>query len=159
MNIDDKLGKLRTLIHNEGIHFQFVDMNQYIEHLNKKIAYLETHINEDKKCPKTVKERYFALKEIRNLIIDTNISVKELYEIYYDELRKKIDSKKSLEINNLKETRDNKGVYVGGGGFNANMVRYPKKKLSLKVWKIFYSMFPDKAKKDNFDGKTSDRMK
>lgn len=159
MNIDDKLGKLRTLIHNEDILFQFVDMNQYIEHLNKKIAYLETHINEDKKCPKTVKERYFALKEIRNLIIDTNISVKELYEIYYDELRKKIDSKKSLEINNLKETRDNKGVYVGGGGFNVNMVRYPKKKRSLKVWKIFYTMFPDKAKKDNFDGKTSNKMK
>ena len=34
-----------------------------------------------------------------------------------------------------------------------------RKKRSLKVWKIFYSMFPDKAEKDNFDGKTSDRMK
>jgi len=159
MNIDDKLGRLRTLIHNIGYLHNYVDMNQYIEHINKQIAYLETHINEDKKCPKTVKERYFALKEIRKLIMDTNISIEELFNIYKEELLKKENYKKTLEINNFKETRDNKGVYIGGGGFNANMVRYPKKKRSLKVWKIFYSMFLDKAEKDNFDGKTSDRMK
>ncbi|MCK9416747.1 hypothetical protein M0Q97_08840 [Candidatus Dojkabacteria bacterium] len=160
MNIDDKIGRLRTLIHdNSVVLHQYANMNQYIEQLDKKIAYLETHIKEDKKCRKDVKERYFALKEMRRLIIDTNISFKELCNIYREELVKKENCNKTLKINNLKETRDNKGVYIGGGGFNVNMVRYPKKKRSFKVWKIFYSMFPDKAEKDNFDGKTSDRMK
>lgn len=100
-----------------------------------------------------------ALKEIRKLIIDINITTKELLNIYKEEILKKENYKKTLAINNLKENRDNKGVYVGGGGFNANKVRYPKKKRSLKVWKIFYSMFPAKAEKDNFDGKTSNKMK
>lgn len=97
MNIDDKLGRLRTLIHNIGYLHNYVDMNQYIEHINKQIAYLETHINEDKKCPKTVKERYFALKEIRKLIMDTNISIEELFNIYKEELLKKENYKKTLE--------------------------------------------------------------
>lgn len=75
IDMDGKLGRLRTLIHNIDYLHNYVDLNQYIEHINKQIAYLETHINEDKKCPKTVKERYFALKEIRKLIMDTNIRV------------------------------------------------------------------------------------
>ena len=50
---------------------------------------------------------------------------------------KKENCNKTLKINNLKETRDNKGVYIGGGGFNVNMVRYPKKKRELsKVYAI-----------------------
>jgi len=93
MNIDDKIGRLRTLIHNNDL-LNYVDMNQHIEYLNKQIVYLETYINEDKKCPKTVKERYFALKEIRKLIMDTNISMEELFNIYKEELLKKENSKK-----------------------------------------------------------------
>ena len=56
-------------------------------------------------------------------------------------------------------TKDNQGVYVGGGGSNRNKIRYPKKNRSLRVWKKFYEMFPDQAELDGWDGKTSNKMK
>lgn len=61
----------------------------------------------------------------------------------------------------IKEGRDNKGVYVGGGngGYRGNTVRYPKKKRSKKTWSNFYKLFPSLAEKDGWDGKTSKRMK
>jgi hypothetical protein len=153
----EKYRKLRTLIHkHDGHGGNYVDKNLYIEHLNKQIAYLETNINEDKHCRGIVKERYLALKEIRTIVMDTNIDMTELHNIYLEEFDKK---NKTLDTNSIKETRDNKGVYVGSGGSNKNSIRYPKKTRSKKVWKIFYAMFPHKAKQDNFDGETSNRMK
>jgi hypothetical protein len=59
----------------------------------------------------------------------------------------------------IKEGRDNKGVYVGGGGSNRNKVRYPSKKRSKRTWKIFYQMFPKIAEKDGWDGNTSKKMR
>ncbi len=65
-----------------------------------------------------------------------------------------------LRLNTIKETRDNKGVYIGGfGGSNRNKVRYPKKNRSKRTWKIFYKMFPNNAERDEFDGQTSKKMK
>lgn len=40
MNIDDKIGRLRTLIHNIGYFHNYVDMDQYLEYLNKQIVYI-----------------------------------------------------------------------------------------------------------------------
>lgn len=57
-----------------------------------------------KKCPKTVKERYFALKEIRKLIMDTNVSMEELFNIYKEESLKKENSKKTLENKTMERT-------------------------------------------------------
>jgi hypothetical protein len=54
--------------------------------------------------------------------------------------------------------RDNKGVYVGGGGSNRNKVRYPSKKRSKRVWKTFYKMFPYYAERDGWDGTKSSRV-
>lgn len=61
----------------------------------------------------------------------------------------------------IKEGRDNKNVYVGGGsgGYRGNTVRYPKKNRSKKTWSNFYKLFPSLAEKDGWDGKTSKRMK
>ncbi len=56
-----------------------------------------------------------------------------------------------------KETRDNKGVYIGGGGSNRNKIRYPKKNRSVATWRKFYAMFPWAAEEDNWDGKKSSR--
>lgn len=56
-----------------------------------------------------------------------------------------------------REGRDNKGVYVGGGGSHGNKIRYPSKKRSLKTWTIFYEMFPWAAERDGWNGKTSSR--
>jgi hypothetical protein len=58
-----------------------------------------------------------------------------------------------------KETRDNKGIYVGSGGSNHNQIRYPKKNRSKRVWATFYKMFPREAIQDNWNGETSNRMK
>ena len=57
-----------------------------------------------------------------------------------------------------KEGRDNKGIYVGSGGYNRNMVRYPSKKRSKRVWKTFYNMFPSYAEVDGWDGTKSSRI-
>ena len=67
----------------------------------------------------------------------------------------RIDYKK----NNAKETRDNKGVYVGNGGSNCNKIRYPKKARSKRTWGIFYKMFPLAAERDGWDGKKSSKTK
>lgn len=57
------------------------------------------------------------------------------------------------------DKRDNKDRRVGTGGSNRNKVRYPSKKRSIKTWKKFYKLFPELAEKDQFDGKTSLKMK
>lgn len=72
-------------------------------------------------------------------------------------IRLKAQAKNHLKPH--KESRDNKGVYVGSGGSNKNKVRYPSKKRSLRVWKKFYTLFPYHAKIDGWNGKTSKRMK
>ena len=59
----------------------------------------------------------------------------------------------------VQEGRDNKGVYVGGGGSNMNKVRYPKKNRNRRTWAAFYKLFPRLAEVDNWDGKTSNKMK
>ena len=38
-------------------------------------------------------------------------------------------------------------------------IRFPSKKRSRATWKRFYTMFPNLAKEDGWDGKTSKRMK
>ena len=59
-----------------------------------------------------------------------------------------------------RERKDNKDVINhGSSGSSRNPVRYPSKKRNLYTWRNFYKLFPSLAEKDNFDGKTSDRMK
>lgn len=67
--------------------------------------------------------------------------------------------RKLYTIKPQKEGRDNKGVYVGSGGGNKNMIRYPSKKRSKRTWKTFYTMFPHLAERDGWDGNSSKKMK
>ena len=65
--------------------------------------------------------------------------------------------------------RDNRNCYVGSGrvwsqekpitSSQRTKVRFPSKKRSRYTWKKFYKLFPYWAEYDNWDGKTSDRMK
>ena len=56
--------------------------------------------------------------------------------------------------------RDNKCIRnVGSLHSNKNTVRYPRKARPLHVWKKFYELFPAYAERDNWNGKTSDKMK
>jgi len=59
-----------------------------------------------------------------------------------------------------KVNRDNKHA-INGEGFGGSYptYRYPSKKRSKKTWANFYKLFPDLAERDNWDGKTSDKMK
>ena len=56
--------------------------------------------------------------------------------------------------------QDNKRVknYGNGSGYLRD-IRYPSKKRSRATWRRFYTLFPYLAKRDNWDGKTSDKMK
>ncbi len=56
--------------------------------------------------------------------------------------------------------QDNKRVknYGNGSGYLRD-IRYPSKKRSRATWRRFYTLFPYLGKRDNWDGKTSDKMK
>lgn len=93
--------------------------------------------------------------------------VKELKLTYYevDMMWSKIKNEKRILHKEMKkmprETRDNKGVIIKRSDLNPRAFnypwRYPSKKRSLRTWKIFYEMFPQLAKFDEWDGKQSKR--
>lgn len=150
MNNDKKLGRLRALIHDFDCHVFFYAKSDFnlIEHLDQKI-------NSWFQPKKQWKNSY---KEIKQLVLDLNITKEEYFQISYEESKKKTLSRESLKNKDPKESRDNKGVYVGSGNSHSGKIRYPKKSRSKKVWTIFYKMFPGCAKVDGWDGETSKRM-
>lgn len=95
--------------------------------------------------------------------ISLGMSKKEIFDKWREQLKLYAENTTINSIYGvnqpLKEGRDNKGVYVGGGGSHGNKIRYPKKNRSKRVWKIFYTMFPWAAEKDGWDGNVSNRMK
>jgi len=145
-----KLRRLAILVHKYDTYGRFYDINYLTEQIDAYAKYIS-----EKRC----KELHSAYSEIKKLMLELNIDTETYNKIAREEAKKRYRIYDILSINNLKETRDNKGVYVGSGGSNRNSVRYPKKARSKRVWKIFYNMFPWKAKEDGFDGETSSRMK
>lgn len=145
-----KIRRLRYLIHKYDIYGQFSNFNYLDEQIKNYSEYLT-----EKHC----KERYDAYSELKNIISELNIDINTYNKIVKEESTKIYNSYSERQINNLKETRDNKGVYVGSGGSNKNSIRYPKKNRSKRVWKIFYEMFSRRAEHDEYDGTTSKRMK
>ena len=150
MNTKKKYRRLRFLIHKYDMWYRFADLN----FLDQQISIYANNLD-DKKC----KEYYNAYTEIKNLISELNISKEEYCKIATEEYENVSYTHKQLRVNNLKETRDNKGVYVGSCGSNIKKIRYPKKNRSRQTWKIFYNMFPELAKLDGWDGKKSKKMK
>ena len=138
MNRNKKLGKLRSLIHKYDCHVCY--------HAKPDFD-LVSHLDQN------------SYKEIKKLVLDLNIKKDEYLKISSEESQKINLYRESLKNNDPKESRDNKGVYVGSGNSNTHKIRYPKKSRSKKVWTIFYKMFPDCAKADGWDGETSKRMK
>jgi hypothetical protein len=112
-----------------------------------------------KHYPKRHKQMYqnfVRIFEIGNIL---GLSDDELLQRWRCSIRERKEQIEDFKKKPTPEGRDNKGVYVGGGGSNKNMVRYPSKKRSKRVWKIFYEMFPYYAKRDGWNGETSNRMK
>jgi hypothetical protein len=114
---------------------------------------------ESKYYPERFKRTYrnfMRIFEISNLL---GMSDDELLQKWRRlEIERKAQ-KENIKKKPIPEGRDNKGVYIGGGGSNRNKVRYPSKKRSKRTWKIFYQMFPSLAVTDGWDGETSKRMK
>jgi hypothetical protein len=153
MKTDKKLGRLRSLIHKYDSYYTSSRITEDI------ITRLDKKIQSHSVCKEGVGfERYNAFIEMKKLVLELKLSSDEYYKITTEERLKIYNSVTSRTTrNNAKETRDNKGVYVGSGGSNANKVRYPSKKRSKKVWNIFYKMFPYFAEKDGWDGEKSKR--
>lgn len=105
------------------------------------------------------KKHVANLVEIEKLRIELQITVDDLYRMWNKATQLRYKAQNEYKKKPQKEGRDNKGVYVGNGGSNANKVRYPSKKRSKRTWKIFYEMFPYYAQRDGWDGETSKRMK
>lgn len=150
MNTKKKYRRLKFLIHKYDMWYRFADL----DFLNQQIAIYSNHLD-DKKC----KEYFTAYTEIKNLISVLKIDKEEYRKIASEEYKNFAETRDQLKVNNLKETRDNKGVYVGSWGSNRNKIRRPKKNRSRQTWKMFYKMFPELAKIDGWNGKTSKKMK
>ena len=112
-----------------------------------------------KHYPKSHKKMYQNFVNIFELANTLGLSDDELLQRWRQSMGERKEQIEDFKKKPTPEGRDNKGVYVGGGGYNKNMVRYPSKKRSKRVWKIFYEMFPYYAKRDGWDGETSNRMK
>ena len=149
MKREKLIRRLRFLIHSVDRFSYFTNEESIIEHLDKMIncnsGVFITRLSRKGKC----------YKEIKRLVIETDITKAEYLKIVAEEKALYYKSQDNLRLNNLKEGRDNKGVYVGNGGSNANKVRYPKKARSKRTWAIFYKMFPSRALKDGWDGEKS----
>lgn len=116
-------------------------------------------ISEANFYPKHFKEshrKFVRIFELANLL---GLSDDELLKKWRQSMKERKEQIEDYRLKPTPEGRDNKGVYVGSGGHNKNMVRYPSKKRSKRVWKIFYQMFPRLAERDGWDGQTSKKMK
>lgn len=137
-------------------------VDKIIIHYDKKpvIEHLEYHVSvyNPNSDVGFIREHHKDYSELKKLFIESGMSDEEYRKIASQERKRWEDSRDSLKLNNLKETRDNKGVYVGNGGSNRNKVRYPKKTRSKKVWSTFYKMFPYRALCDGWDGEKSTKV-
>lgn len=155
MNKKKQIRRIKTILHT----LNFASFTKSIkEEINKRYEYHKSINFKISKYFMMERDRIFELKE---LIDETNISDNELMILYLKQKEFKNESHKLLKHITTVVRRDNKGVYIGSGyteGFYPT-VRYPSKKRSLKTWKKFYEMFPRYAERDNWDGKTSNKMK
>lgn len=124
--------------------------------------------------PSKQTKKFFT--EINRFIATHHITNQEISEFIkmIDNPREAWNDRMKKHNNGGRETRDNKGQFVEttttyhiptryeNGNIKMcrfNKIRYPKKCRSLRTWKLFYKMFPKQAEIDNWDGKTSDKMK
>ena len=120
----------------------------------KEIIESEYSINE-------LKREQEYTRQLKQFMDGHDITNKDIIEYLktFENPRTKWNDRMRKHNNGGKETRDNKGQFTKSEYCPSIYVRYPKKNRSKSTWKKFYEMFPGQAKFDNWDGKTSDRMK
>lgn len=121
------------------------------EWINRKV---QTYYHKSINVEINEMKRIFEISEI------LNISYENLRIIWKDVVKERKEIELIYNGKPKVERRDNKDVRVGSGSsYRGNRVRYPSKKRSVSTWRNFYKLFPELAKNDNFDGRTSDKMK
>lgn len=150
MNTKSKLRRLKFLMHkHSSVHYSR-------EELAKMFFQLESS---NLRSFKGKYDLFEELLELYRICDELDISEKERNIMWNEIISQKVKDRQVQRLKPQKETRDNKGIKVGSGGSNRNKIRYPSKKRSRRVWKMFYEMFPHRALMDGWDGKTSKRMK
>lgn len=148
MNEKRKLRRLNHLVHKYDMMLDIYFRSYKKDKPNYNlIAYFDERIESYSDFGDSHSVEWFkAFSEIKELVLDLSLTKEQYFELTAAERKKVNDAQDLLRVNNLKETRDNKGVYVGSGWSNKNNIRYPKKARSKRTWRIFYKMFPHAAK-------------
>ncbi len=156
MNLKKSLRRLNHLLYLIHPPFYF-SKEELKEKIEKDKIFIQEYFKQNQSTQRS--EGFMNRLELYSLIDKLKLPSDEVATMWW-EARKQAELNKIINTGKpVKEGRDNKGVYVGGGGSNKNMIRYPSTKRSSRVWKIFYSMFPWAAKRDEWDGKESIRFK
>lgn len=98
---------------------------------------------------------------IYNTANELNLGEQWVDDIQHECFLVRYEREQEINKNPVGERRDNRKEKVKNGGdyrYEHTNARYPSKKRSKKQWKNFYSLFPNLAKRDNWDGEKSDRM-
>lgn len=130
----------------------------------RNLNHLEYFYYDYNRCDSSLKNYYKNncsrdLDKIKKFICNNNIT-NDILESVCNELKDDFEyrcenRKKVTQVFN----RDNRTEYNYGSGYGKNTIRYPRKTRSRRQWANFYRLFPMIAKIDNWDGKTSDKMK
>lgn len=132
-----KRGKLRG--YNCCDNIKVLYSNIFLQPLPKIKDWIENDMGED---------NINNLKELHKLfdLAGFNEEERNIYfkTIRWERRKEKIDYSKKP----IKEKKDNKDFYNGGGGSNKNKIRYPKK-CRKTAWKRFAKLFPNAVKIKN----------
>jgi len=99
--------------------------------------------------------------DIYNKANELNLGEKWVDDISHEYFLDRYSREQEINKKPIGERRDNRKEKVKNGGDNRYQhtnARYPSQKRSKKQWKNFYNLFPNLAKRDNWDGEKSDRM-
>lgn len=146
MNDNKKLRNLKVLLYNN----YYMHTESFENHKNFILGLAKEG---------NVSKHWLDRVKIFNIAEELKISDSILRLMWMNMSKLRTQNYLSYSASPQKEGRDNKNVHVGSGGRNKNMVRYPSKKRSVYTWKKFYTLFPYLAEEDNWDGKTSNKMK
>lgn len=94
----------------------------------------------------------------RKLMLTRDV-VCEIYREYRDIRHDREMEYSKTPLTERRDNRKEKVINSRNDTWGQIAYRYPKKKRSLRQWRNFYNHFPHLAERDNFNGKTSERMK
>jgi|26BtaG_2_1085354.scaffolds.fasta_scaffold02100_8 hypothetical protein len=99
--------------------------------------------------------------DIYNTANELKLGEQWVDDIHHEYFLDRYQREQEINKKPLGERRDNRKEKVINGYDNRYQhtnARYPSKKRSKKQWKNFYNLFPNLAKRDNWNGVKSDRM-